>query len=94
MLSLAIYNSLVKQDITHGKTIVGTGTIDKNGQVGPIDGIKYKIKGVVKKHVDLFLVPKDNLKEALKVKKKNHYKIKIVGVSTFDEALNYLQKKD
>lgn len=90
MLSLAIYNSLVKDDITHSKIIVGTGTIDKDGKVGPIDGVEYKIKGVAKKHVDLFFVPKDNLKEALKVKKKNHYKIKIVGVSTFDEALNYL----
>ena len=90
MLSLAIYNKLVKKDITHGKVIVGTGTINSDGSVGRIDGVEYKIKGVAKDNVDLFLVPQDNFKEALKVKNKNHYKFKIVGVKTFDEALAYL----
>ena len=34
MLSLAIYNRLVKEDITHGLKIVGTGTIDSEGNIG------------------------------------------------------------
>ena len=79
------------EDITKGKTIVGTGTIDKNGNVGAIGGVEYKIKGAVKSKADLFIVPNENLDEALKVKKKYNYKIKIVGVDTFDEALNYLK---
>lgn len=91
MMSLAIYNALVSEDITKGKTIVGTGTIDKNGNVGAIGGVEYKIKGAVKSKADLFIVPNENLDEALKVKKKYNYKIKIVGVDTFDEALNYLK---
>ncbi len=91
MMSLAIYNALVSEDITKGKTIVGTGTIDKNGNVGAIGGVEYKIKGAVKSKADLFIVPNENLDEALKVKKKYNYKIKIVGVGTFDEALNYLK---
>lgn len=91
MLALSIYNRLTKKDITKGKTIVGTGTIDIDGNIGAIDGVKYKIKGAAKKKIDLFIVPKANLKEALKVKKKNNYHMEIVGVETFDEALTYLK---
>lgn len=90
MLTLAIYNALTKKDITKGRTIVGTGTIDANGAVGKIDGVKYKIKGASKKKIDLFIVPNKNLKEALKVKKKNKYKFRIIGVDTFDEVIKYL----
>lgn len=92
MLSLNIYNALTKEDITKGKTIVGTGTIDSEGNVGMIDGIKYKIKGAIKNKVDLFIVPNGNLKEALKVKEDNNYKINIIGVDTFEEAIDYLKK--
>lgn len=91
ILSLAIYNSLVSNDITKGKIIVGTGTIDEYGNVGSVGGIEYKLKGAVKNNADIFLVPSgENYQEALKVKKENKYKIKIKGVKTFDEALEYL----
>ena len=42
MLTLTIYSHLNKIDLTDGKTIVGTGTIDINGNVGEIIDIKYK----------------------------------------------------
>lgn len=91
--ALSIYNSLVREDITHGLTIVGTGTIDLDGNVGSIGGVKYKLKSAVKKHADLFIVPNDeNYEEAIKLKKENNYDIKILGVSTFDEVLKYLEK--
>lgn len=92
MTALNIYNLITKKDITKGKTIVGTGTIDENGKIGRIDGIKYKIKGASKKSIDLFIVPSANLKEALKVKKENKYKFDIIGVDTFDETVDYLKK--
>ena len=96
MMSLAIYNSLTKDDITNGKIIVGTGTIDENGKVGEIDGVKYKLKSAVSKKADIFFTPSGNYNEALKEKKKNNYNIKIVEVKNFDDALNYLKniKKD
>lgn len=90
MLSLAIYNNLVKEDITKGKKIIGTGTIDINGKVGEIGGISFKIKGAVKDKADIFLVPEANYKEALKTIKDNNYDIKLVKVRTFNDALNYL----
>lgn len=93
MLSLAIYNQLTKEDITKGRIIVGTGTIDEDGNVGSIGGVEYKLKSAVKSKADIFLVPNGkNYKAAIALKKKKGYKIKIVGVSTFDEALEYLKK--
>lgn len=91
MLALQIYNKLTKKDITKGRNIVGTGTIDKDGRVGDIGGIKYKLRGAVKKRADIFICPKDNLKEALKEKKKRRYKIKVIGVSSFDEVIERLK---
>ncbi len=90
MLSLALYNKLTPEDITQGKKIVGTGTIDPEGNVGEIDGVKYKLLGAEKKHADLFFCPIENYDEALKVKREAKLKIKIKAVKTFNEALTYL----
>lgn len=90
--ALSIYNSLVKDDITNDLTIVGTGTIDLDGNIGSIGGVKYKLKSAVKEHADLFIVPiGENYEEAIKVKKENNYDIEILGVSTFEEVLKYLK---
>lgn len=92
-LSLAIYNKLVPEDITKGRKIVGTGTIDLLGNVGQIGGVKYKLMGAVKAKADVFLVPNgENYEECIKLKKEKNYDIEIIGVSTFDEALEKLDK--
>ena len=92
MIALNIYNSLVQEDITKSHKIAGTGTIDINGNVGAIDGVKYKIIGAYKNKMELVFVPKDNYKEAIEVVKNRKYNMKVVSVSTFDDALNYLKK--
>lgn len=91
--TLDIYNKITKKDITKGKTIVATGEIDSDGNILPIGGVKYKLLGAAKKKADIFIVPKDkNYDECKKVAKKNKLKIKIIGVSTFKEALDELSK--
>ena len=93
MMSLALYDYLVDEDLTKGRKISGTGTIDKDGNVGEIDGVKYKLKGAVSKNSDIFFVPNgDNYKEAIKLKKKKDYDIEVIGVSTLEEAIEYLRK--
>lgn len=93
LLSLSIYNHLVKEDITNGLKIAGTGTIDEEGNAGEIGGVKYKLKGAVDDNADIFIVPNgENYEEAISLKKKYNYDIKIIGVSTFDEALEKLQE--
>lgn len=91
MTTLEIYNELTEEDITKGHKIAGTGTISIDGVVGEIGGVKYKLKGAVKNHADIFLVPSgDNYDEAIKEKEEHNYQIEIVSIDTFDDALNYL----
>lgn len=91
MLTLTLYSYLNNIDLTDGKKIVGTGTIDEFGNVGEISGIKYKLIGAHKKGADVFIVPAgDNYKEAKKIKEAKNYDIKLVPVKTFKEALAYL----
>ena len=91
--ALSIYDQLTKDDLTNSLKIAGTGTMENDGTVGSIGGVKYKLAGAVSKGADVFLVPAgENYKEAIKYKKKNHYDIKIIGVSTLEEAILELEK--
>lgn len=90
IMTLSIYNKLVDYDITKGYKISGTGTIDDYGNVGEIGGVKEKLSGAVRKNSNVFICPKENYDEAIKLKNENNYDIKIFGVSTFDEALEVL----
>lgn len=90
--ALEIYNKITKEDLTKGKTIMGTGTIDKSGKVGEIGGVKYKVLGAARDGAEIFICPKENEKEAKKTVKDNNLKVKIIGVSTFKEALEKLSK--
>ncbi len=91
MMTLMVYNAITGQDLTHGKDIVGTGTISLDGSVGEIGGVKYKVIGAVKEGAEIFLVPEGNYKEALDVKKEKGYNIEIVSVKTFTDAVKYLE---
>ena len=91
MLSLAIYDRLVDDDLTKGRKIVGTGTIDANGNVGEIGGVKYKVLGASREKADIFFCPKENYEEAINTKNKYNLKLKIVKVETLEEAINYLK---
>ncbi len=92
MTALSIYNMLTEEDLTKGKRIVGTGTIELDGTVGSIGGVKYKLKGAVNKKAEIFFVPAgENYEEAMKLKEKNNYKIEIISISNIDDAINYLK---
>ena len=92
VLSLGIYSEITGIDILKGRNIAGTGTIDIDGNVGEIDGVKYKIAGAVRNKMDVILVSPYNYDEAKKVIKDNNYDIELVKVSTFKEAVDYLTK--
>lgn len=92
MMSLTIYNQLVPEDITGGKKIVGTGTIDIDGNVGEIGGVKYKLIGAVKNDADIFMCPLENYEEAISVAEEKDYDITIVSVATFEEAIKKLEE--
>ena len=92
MLSLAIYNRLIQEDLTKGRKIVGTGTIDRDGNVGEIGGIKYKVIGANSGKADIFFVPEANYDEAIEFKNEKGYNLNIVKVKTLDEAIDYLRR--
>ena len=109
MFSLELYNQLVSEDITKGKAIAGTGTIDHKGNVGRIGGIEMKVMAADKAGAEIFFVPDDtidadiaqynpklrsNYHEALRASIKIKSKMKIVPVKTFNEALNYLREME
>lgn len=97
MMSLEIYNQLTEGDLTRGYQIAGTGTINAEGEVGPIGGISQKIVAADKEGIDIFLAPNEkgnpisNYKEAVETGKKIGTDMKIIPVDTFDEAVEYLQ---
>lgn len=92
MMALSIYNSLVEEDITRGKTIIGTGTIDHLGNVGEIGGVKYKLLGAIRKKADIFLVPEGNYEEAIAVKNQKKSDIRVISVKTLQDAIDAISK--
>ena len=76
-----------------GDVIAGTGTMELDGKVGEISGVKYKLIGAVKKGADVFIVPTNNYEEALSVKQENNYDIEIIEASTFKEAVEKLKNR-
>lgn len=91
MIALSIYNKLVEEDITKGKIVVGTGTLDTEGNVGAIGGIKHKLMAAADKEADIVLVPNDNYEEAKKITEEENYDFTLLSVKTFDEALEKLE---
>ncbi len=91
MLALTIYDKLSDEDIIKGLNIVGTGSIDNNGNVEEIGGIKYKLLGASKEKIDLFFVPINNYEEATKINEEYDLGFKIVPIKTFDELVEYLK---
>lgn len=90
LLTLAIYDTLMEEDLTKGRSIMGTGTIDADGNVGEIGGVKYKMLGADKDDADIFFVPEGNYKEAKEVYEKYDLKFDLKMVKTIDEAIAYL----
>ncbi|MFC4012174.1 PDZ domain-containing protein [Nonomuraea purpurea] len=66
MFSLGIYDKLTPGELTGGKKIAGTGTIEPSGEVGPIGGIAQKMVGAKEAGATIFLTPADNCAEAMK----------------------------
>ncbi|MBY8888256.1 PDZ domain-containing protein [Streptomyces sp. PTM05] len=87
MFSLGIVDKLTPTDLTGGKFVAGTGTIDDNGTVGPIGGIPLKIIAAHDAGAKYFLTPKDNCAEASQNPPSG---IRLVEVATLNDSLNAL----
>jgi PDZ domain-containing protein len=88
MFALGIVDKLGADDLTGGKVIAGTGTIDDAGSVGAIGGIPQKLVGAKDAGAAAFLVPADNCEEAVENAVDG---LPMYKVSTLDEALTALE---
>lgn len=93
MCALDIYNKITEYDLTKGDTISGTGTIDEDGNVLSIDGVKYKLVGAVSKGAKVFIVPSKNYQEALKLKEENNYDIELIEADTLHNVIERLKER-
>ncbi len=87
MFTLEIIDELTEQDITHGHRIAGTGTINADGEVGPIGGMRQKTFGAIAAGAEYLLVPSDNYQEAVEAAGDD---IKVVEVTSIDDAMAFL----
>ena len=89
MFALGIVDKLTKGDLTGGKFVAGTGTIDDKGKVGEIGGIQMKTVAARSQGAEYFLTPKGNCPTAAKDKPDG---LTLVKTGTMDEAMDSLKK--
>lgn len=106
MFALQIYQQLTNKDLRHGQKIAGTGTIAPDGSIGEIGGIDKKVVAAHKAGAKIFFAPyvkpnkellkyeeqhMTNYQLAKKTAKKVDPTMKVIPVSTFDQAIQYLE---
>ena len=84
--TLTVLDVLTEGDLTGGANIVVTGTIDRDGNVGPIGGVKQKAFAARDAGADIFLVPEGNL-EAARAAVQD---LRIEPVASLDDALEII----
>jgi PDZ domain-containing protein len=88
MMSLGVYSLASGDDLSRGRVVAGSGTIDLNGAVGPVGGVAEKIVGAEKQGARIFLVPTS---EAADARRAGLTDVKIIPVDTFAQAKDALK---
>ncbi|MGW9405805.1 YlbL family protein [Arthrobacter sp. NPDC055585] len=88
MFALGIIDKLTPGELTEGRNFAGTGTIDADGQVGPIGGIEQKMVGAAGSGAEFFLAPAANCDE---VRGNIPEGLDVVSVQTLDQALTAVE---
>jgi PDZ domain-containing protein len=91
MWALGLYDALTPEDLTGGRTIAGTGTIDPEGNVGPIGGVLDKVVAAREAGADILLIPEANEAELADMDRGG---VRVIAVTTFEEALEALGASD
>lgn len=88
MFALGIIDKMSPGDLTGGEHFAGTGTIDADGDVGPIGGIRQKLYGARDAGATFFLAPESNCNEVV-----GHVPdgIRVFSTSTLEQSLTVLE---
>lgn len=107
MFTLQIYEQISGHDLQRGRKIAGTGTIASDGSVGEIGGIDKKVIAAHRAGAKIFLAPYvkpnklllkyeeqhlTNYQLAKKTAKKYAPDMKVVPITSFKQAVSYLEK--
>ena len=84
MWALGLYELMTPGDLTAGRTIAGTGTIDLAGNVGPIGEIRDKVVAAEDAGASIFLAPADNMGDLDGV---DTGSMQVIPVATLADAL-------
>ena len=82
--ALALLDQLTPGELTGGKKVAVTGTIDIDGMVGDVGGVRQKTAAVRASGADVFLVPPGEFAFA---KARAGKKLQVIAVRNLDEAL-------
>ena len=86
MFTLGVYNLVTSQDLTGGRKIAGTGTIDLEGNVGRIGGVQQKVVAAERAGAEYFLSPTENYPDALAMATR----ITVIEVAAAQDAIDFL----
>ena len=87
MFALAIHDRLSATDITAGRVIAGSGTVDSAGNVGAVGAVQEKIAGALRDEATVFILPRANCVDVGEAPAG----IRLVPVETLAEATQALQ---
>ena len=87
MFALQIYADLT--GARDSRAVSGTGTIAPDGTIGSIEGTRQKFEAARRAGATVFFVPKSNAVDLVRI---GTSAIAIVPVSTFDDAVSYLNR--
>ncbi|MGB1785416.1 MAG: S16 family serine protease [Ilumatobacteraceae bacterium] len=88
--TLTVIDGLSDGELTGGKRVAVTGTIDLDGSVGAIGGLTQKASAVEQAGVELLLVPTRQGDEQIAAARAAAPDLEIVAVATLDEAIDVL----
>lgn len=86
--TLAILDRMTPGSLTGDDRVAVTGTIELDGSVGPVGGVRHKTEAAIREGATLFLVPPDELEVG---REAADGRIEVRAVSTLDEALEALR---
>jgi PDZ domain-containing protein len=86
MFTLGVYDMVTPQDMTGGRKIAGTGTINLDGKVGAVGGIPQKVVAAERAGAHYFLCPSRNYPDA----QKHAERMQVIKVDNIQDAIDFL----
>jgi PDZ domain-containing protein len=91
MFALGIIDKLTPGSLTGGTFVAGTGTIDNNGDVGPIGGITQKMIAARRAGATVFLAPAGDCSEAKSSAPGGLHLVKVTNLASAVHSLDALR---